>query len=223
MTTEVKICGITTREALDAALQNWPSSGLRYVGLIFFKNSPRNVDFTVASELADVARTRVEVVALLVDPDDDLVRKVGEKIHPDLLQLHGTETVERVREIRRLFNRPIIKAVGVATSEDVEAGLQFFKPGELADVLLFDAKPPKGAGRPGGHGVAFDWSILSKVPRNMHWMLSGGLRRENVTEAIRATGAGVVDVSSGVESAPGVKDPELIRRFLRAVKTTKQG
>ena len=218
MKIEAKICGIKTEAALDAALDG----GARYVGLVLFEKSPRHVDLVTAKRLADRARTKASVVALLVDPDDALVQTIVREVKPHALQLHGSETIERVREIRHLALRPIIKAVGVAQKSDVESGLMFFEPHHAADVVLFDAKPPYDATRTGGHGKAFDWSILQGLPQGFDWMLSGGLTPENVAEAIRQTGAPKVDVSSGVESAPGVKDAGLIRRFLQAVNTAKQ-
>jgi phosphoribosylanthranilate isomerase len=218
MTIEAKICGIKTEAALDAAVDG----GARYIGLVIFPKSPRNVELATARRLADRARTKAEVVALLVNPDDALVRNVIDEVAPDILQLHGAEGFERVREIRRLAGRPIIKAVGVAQKKDIETGLKHLEPGRAADIILFDAKPPKDATRTGGHGKVFDWSILRGLPKGLSWMLSGGLTPDNVGDAIRQTGAPLVDVSSGVESALGVKDAELIRRFLQAVKTAKQ-
>jgi phosphoribosylanthranilate isomerase len=218
MSTEAKICGIRSEAALDAALEG----GARYIGLVIFPTSPRNVDLATATRLADRARGKAKVVALLVDPDDALVQRVAEDVQPDFLQLHGAESPLRVKDIRRLSGIPIIKAVGVSGIADVTAAIAYFEPGHAADIVLFDAKPPKDATRTGGHGKAFDWSVLQDLPQGLSWMLSGGLTPDNVAEAIRVTGATQVDVSSGVESAPGVKDPEMIRRFLRAVKTAKQ-
>ena len=221
MTAEAKICGIKTEEALNAAL----GGGAVYVGLVMFDNSPRNVDFATARRLADQARYGADIVVLLVDPNDALVRKVMDEVAPDFLQLHGSESVARVAEIRELADAPVIKAVGVAQQSDAAKGLLYK---DVADIILFDAKPPIVSARPGGLGVPFDWSLLDGTlkdpnwPQDMQWMLSGGLTPDNVAGAIRATGAPIVDVSSGVESAPGVKDPEMIRRFLHAVKTAKQ-
>lgn len=218
MTVIAKICGIRTEAALDAAVYG----GARYVGLVFVAKSPRNVDLATAAKLAAHARGRAHVVALLVDPDDALVSNVVREVAPDFLQLHGSESLQRVEDIRRLADKPIIKAFGVSEPGDVTAAMAYFAPGYAADIILFDAKPPKGATRTGGHGNVFDWSILQEVPKRFSWMLSGGLTPDDVGEAIRRTGAPMVDVSSGVESAPGVKDAELIRRFLQAVKTAKQ-
>ena len=216
MTTEAKICGIKTREALTAALD----SGADYVGLVFFEPSPRHLEIVAAQSLAELARGKAKVVALTVDAGDAVLGEIVKEIAPDFLQLHGSETPERVVEVKEKFGRKIIKAIPVRTSEDAAAAKTYTK---VVDLILFDAKAPSGATRPGGHGRAFDWTVLDVVSRDMPFMLSGGLTPDNVEEAIRATRPQSVDVSSGVETAPGVKDRELIRRFLRAVKTANQG
>jgi len=213
MTTEAKICGIKTREALDAAIEG----GAGYIGLVFYSKSPRHLEVDEACSLAEYARGKVKIVALTVDADDAVLRKIIDEVAPDFLQLHGHETPERVAAIKQKFRRPVIKAIPVATPDDAARAHDY---ANVADLILFDAKAPPGATLPGGNGVAFDWLALEDVSRP--FMLSGGLTPKTVTNAIRITGAGAVDVSSGVESAPGVKDPELIRRFLRAVKTAKQ-
>jgi phosphoribosylanthranilate isomerase len=213
MTTEAKICGIKTREALDAAIEG----GAGYIGLVFYSKSPRHLEVDEARSLAEYARGKVKIVALTVDADDAVLRKIIDEVAPDFLQLHGHETPERVAAIKQKFRRPVIKAIPVATPDDAARAHDY---ANVADLILFDAKAPPGATLPGGNGVAFDWLALEDVSRP--FMLSGGLTPKTVTNAIRITGAGAVDVSSGVESAPGVKDPELIRRFLRAVKTAKQ-
>jgi phosphoribosylanthranilate isomerase len=210
-TTKVKICGLKTEAALEAAL----AGGADYVGLVFFPPSPRNITPEAARPLAARARGRAKIVALLVDPDDALVEAVVTAVNPDLLQLHGDETPERVAQVRKRWGKPVMKAIKVATAEDAEASLAY---AEVADLILFDARAPKDSTRPGGHGAAFDWNLLSGIKGRMPFMLSGGLTPDNVAEAIRITGAPMVDVSSGVESRPGEKDPELIRRFLRAAK-----
>lgn len=216
MTIEAKICGITTREALDAAI----AGGADYVGLVFCAKSPRNLDVSEASELARHARGKVRIVALTVDADDATLAQIIDEVSPDYLQLHGTESSERVAAIKHRFGRPVIKAIAVATSDDAAGAQQY---ASIADLILFDAKAPPGAARPGGHGRPFDWNVLASVAGRLPFMLSGGLGPANVAEAIALTRATAVDVSSGVESAPGVKDVELIRRFLQAVKTAKQG
>jgi phosphoribosylanthranilate isomerase len=215
MAARVKICGIRTAEALGAALQ----ARADLIGLVFFPPSPRNLSIEEAEPLAEYARGFAAVVALVVDADDALLERIMAAVHPDMLQLHGSETPARVAEIRERFGKPVMKAIKVATAEDAEAALAYQ---EIADLILFDARPPKGADRPGGHGAAFDWSVLAGVRDKVPFMLSGGLTPENVGEAIRVTGATAVDVSSGVETAPGIKNPGLIRAFIRAAKSAPQ-
>lgn len=221
MTTAVKICGITDEDALKAALDG----GADYVGFVFFAKSPRNLELSKAKALRAVMPRdgACKAVALLVDPDDDLIAAVISAVDPDVIQLHGHESVERVNEVRARFKKPILKAIPVASAADVEHGLAYLKPALAADLLLFDAKPDPNAALPGGNGLAFDWHILEGVPARIPFALAGGLTPDNVAEAIARTRAAVVDVSSGVESAPGRKDPGLIRRFLRAAKGAKQG
>ncbi len=215
MTFKVKICGIKTGAAMDAAVD----AGADYVGLVFFARSPRNVDLATAARLAERARGRAQVVALVVDASDRLLDDIVAAVAPDILQLHGTETPQRVAEIASRTKRPVMKAIAVASKADALRALDY-KP--AADLILFDAKPPPGADLPGGNGVAFDWTLIADAKDHVAYMLSGGLTAENVVAAIRQTGANNVDVSSGVESAPGVKDAGLIRRFLQAAKTAKQ-
>lgn len=217
MTTEVKICGLRDDTALQAALD----AGADYVGFVFFARSPRNVTPAVARGLAEKARGHAKVVALLVDPDDALIEDVVTAVDPDIIQLHGAETPERVREIAGRFGRPIMKAVAVTDAADVEAALAY---AGAADRILFDAKalPSEGSALPGGNGVAFDWRALAGVDGRIDFMLAGGLNPGNVAEAVRLTGARAVDVSSGVETKPGEKDADLIRRFISAAKTAKQ-
>jgi phosphoribosylanthranilate isomerase len=211
MPTKVKICGLKTEAALEAAL----AGGADYVGLVFFPPSPRNVTLAVAKALADRARGRARIVALMVDPDDALVAQVAASVAPDLIQLHGYETPTRVAEVRARWGISVMKAVPVETAEDAHAARQF---SPAADLILFDARAPADSARPGGNGAPFDWRTLLGVTEGIPFVLSGGLTPDNVAEAIRLTGATTVDVSSGVESSPGEKDPELIRRFLRAAK-----
>lgn len=210
---KAKICGISTPETMQAALD----AGARWVGLVFFAKSPRNVSIATAAELSRMVGTGTRVVGLFVDPTDDFLDDVTGQVPLDLIQLHGSETPERVAAIRARFNLPVMKALKVGEAADLDAATAY-EP--VVDMLLFDAKPPKGAILPGGNGVAFDWSLL--VGRNWQkpWMLSGGLDPANVADAIRATGAAAVDVSSGVEDAPGRKSPDLIRAFLSAVTST---
>ncbi len=209
----VKICGLRTADAVAAAL----AGGTDFVGFVFYPPSPRNVTTDEARVLAEIARGRAGIVALLVDPSDALIEDVVAAIAPDLLQLHGSETVERVREVKRLFGVPVMKAIKVETAGDAEAALDYIG---VADRILFDAKVPKGlAGAlPGGNGLSFDWQALEPVQGRIEFMLSGGLTVETVATAARLTKAWAVDVSSGVESKPGVKDLGLIAAFLAAVK-----
>lgn len=217
MTTEVKICGLTTEAALEAAL----AGGADYVGFVFHAKSPRNIDPAAARALADKARGKAKIVALLVDPDDSQLARVIDALAPDMIQLHGAESPERVADIARRFKRPVMKAIEIAAAGDAQAALAY---AGKADHILFDAKAPKDGANalPGGNGIPFDWQALDGVRGRMDFMLAGGLTAANVGEAIARTGAKAVDVSSGVESRPGEKDPELIRRFLRAAKTAKQ-
>lgn len=215
MTTKVKICGLKTASALEVALVN----GADYVGFVFFPPSPRNVSPEQAKVLAVKARGRAKIVALMVDPDDALIDTVTAAVAPDIIQLHGTETPDRVADIRRRANKPVMKAIKVRHRNDAHAALDYCG---YADLILFDAPPPAGATRPGGHGEPFDWQALAGLNPNISYMLSGGLTPDNVAEAIRITGATIVDVSSGVERSPGEKDPDLVRRFLQAAKGDKK-
>jgi phosphoribosylanthranilate isomerase len=211
MSTKVKICGLKTEAALEAAL----AGGADYVGFVFFPPSPRNVAPATAKALAARARGRAKVVALMVDPDDALIDEVVAAVAPDILQLHGQETPERVARIRARWGIPVMKAIPVETADDARAARRF---SPAADLILFDARAPADSTRPGGNGAPFDWRLLLGIEGEVPFVLSGGLTPDNVAEAIRLTGAGVVDVSSGVESRPGEKDPDLIGRFLRAAK-----
>jgi phosphoribosylanthranilate isomerase len=211
MPAKVKICGLKTEGALEAAL----AGGADYVGLVFFPPSPRNVTPPEAKTLAARARGRAKIVALMVDPDDALIDDVVAAAAPDLIQLHGHETPARVAEVRARWSIPVMKAVPVETAADVRAARRF---SSVADLILFDARAPAGSTRPGGNGAPFDWRTLLGLEDQGPFVLSGGLTPDNVAEAIRLTGATIVDVSSGVERSPGEKDTNLIRRFLRAAK-----
>jgi len=212
VSTKVKICGLSTAETMQVALD----AGADFVGLVVFPPSPRNVSVAQAATLAAMARGRARVVALLVDADDTLIADVVAHVQPDYLQLHGDETPERVAEVRRRWGVPVIKALKVATRADAQAALAYR---DVADLILFDAKPPPDATRPGGHGAVFDWSVLEAVTAEIGpFMLSGGLEPGNVADAVAATGAAMADVSSGVEVRRGEKSPDLIRRFLQAAK-----
>ena len=222
MSTRVKICGIRTSDTLDAALD----AGADLIGLVLFPKSPRNVSLDEAATLATHARDRggVEVVTLLVDPDDALVEAVVRTVKPDLIQLHGHETPARVEAVRKASGLRILKAVPVGAAADVAAAFDYLTPDDTrAEMLLFDAKPPADpASLPGGNGLTFDWRILEAARGRAPFALAGGLTPENVAAAIALTDAAIVDVSSGVESRPGEKDPERIRRFLKAAKVAKE-
>lgn len=211
----VKICGLSTQETLDAAL----GAGADMVGFVFFPASPRHVDLTRARALGAMAKGHAVKVALTVDADDSDLGNIIETLRPDMLQLHGHESVARVRAIKALFGLPVMKALPVATAADLAT-----VPGyaAAADRLLFDAKPPQDATRPGGLGTPFDWTILSALPRDLPFMLSGGIHAGNVANALGITPAGGVDVSSGVETAPGVKDAGLIDAFIRAARAAEK-
>jgi phosphoribosylanthranilate isomerase len=211
MTTKVKICGLKTEPALDAALDG----GADFVGFNFFPPSPRSLTPEVARGLAARARGRTRMVAVLVDPDDALLRRAVSAVEPDLIQLHGNESPERIAEIARLFGRPLVKALSMTTADDAEAALVYR---DVTEFVLFDAKAPPTSVIPGGNGLTFDWQLLGGLRGRVDYMLSGGLTADNVAEAIRIAQPFAVDVSSGVETAPGVKSPDLIRRFLAAAK-----
>jgi phosphoribosylanthranilate isomerase len=205
---EVKICGINDLVAMDAALD----AGADLVGLVFFPPSPRAVTMGLAAKLAARARGRALVTVLVVDAGDKLLAEIIEHARPDLLQFHGAESAERVSAIRTRFGRPVMKAIAVAEAADLRIVPDYES---VADRILFDARPPKDASRPGGHGRAFDWTLLAGLVRKKPMMLSGGLTPENVAEAIRIVRPDAVDVSSGVERAPGKKDPNKIRDFVK--------
>ena len=186
------------------------------IGLVFFPKSPRNVSLEQAAILADRARGKTRIVTLVVDADDALLQEIAARVKPDLIQAHGSESPERIAEIGRLTGKPVIKAIRVKDETDIASAAQFSR---VADLILYDAKAPEtlGSSLPGGNGHAFDWGLLEGEKRPA-FMLAGGLTPENVAEAIRVTGAPVVDVSSGVETAPGIKDIGLIRKFIEAAK-----
>jgi phosphoribosylanthranilate isomerase len=215
MSLTVKICGLSTRETLDVALQ----AGADMVGFVFFPASPRHIGLNMARDLGRQARGRALKVALTVDADDATLANIVETLQPDILQLHGRETVARLRDIKQAFGLPVMKAIAVETPSDL-ASLAGYAA--VADRILFDARPPKEATRPGGLGAVFDWHVLENLDLKRPFMVSGGLHAGNVAEAVRVSRAGGVDVSSGVERAPGVKDPEMIRAFIRAARATEE-
>ncbi|MGH6705049.1 MAG: phosphoribosylanthranilate isomerase [Bradyrhizobium sp.] len=212
----VKICGLSTPETLDTALQ----SGADMVGFVFFPPSPRHIGLQTARDLGQRAKGRAVKVALTVDADDATLANIVEALRPDFLQLHGRETMARLRDIKQAFGLPVIKAMAVETPSDL---LPLPGYAAVADRILFDARAPKGATRPGGLGAAFDWHVLENLELAVPFMVSGGLTRENVAAAVGLTRAGGVDVSSGVERAPGVKDPEMIEAFIRTARAIGQG
>ncbi|NVO29247.1 phosphoribosylanthranilate isomerase [Donghicola sp. C2-DW-16] len=205
----VKICGLSTVEDVRAVAD----AGARYVGFVFFAKSPRNVTIEQARELALEVPLGVAKVALTVNADNALLDAITEAVPLDMIQLHGSESPERVAEVKERYGLPVMKALGVADAEDLPKIADYET---VADQLLIDAKPPKGADLPGGNGLAFDWRLLEGREWAVPWMLAGGLHPENVAEAIARTGARQVDVSSGVESAPGVKDAAKITAFVQA-------
>ncbi|HEX3753556.1 MAG TPA: phosphoribosylanthranilate isomerase [Rhizomicrobium sp.] len=211
MSVAVKICGITSAEAADAAI----TAGAAYGGLVFHLKSPRFVTPQMAAALAQRMRGRLKVVALVVDLDDDGIEAVIRAARPDVLQLHGRESVGRVAALRSRFGLPVIKSLAVAESADLAVASAYET---VADMLLFDACAPLEADRPGGHGAAFDWKILSGRSFTRPWLLAGGLTPGNIARAIALSGAKLVDVSSGVETAPGIKSPARIAEFIAAAR-----
>jgi phosphoribosylanthranilate isomerase len=207
----VKICGLKTESALDAALE----AGADMVGFVFFPPSPRNVAFDIARGLGRRVHGSAQKVALTVDADDALLDSIVEALGPDILQLHGNEPPARVAALKQRFGLTVMKAISVETKSDLAAVATYAK---AADRLLFDARAPREATRPGGLGKPFDWRLLENLDPGVPFMLSGGLDTGNVAEALRITRAGGVDVSSGVERAPGEKDADKIRAFVRAAR-----
>lgn len=205
----VKICGLRTPTDIAASA----AAGARYVGFVFFEKSPRHLTFAQAAVLAAEVPLGVCKVALTVNAADAFLDQLTSKVPLDMLQLHGSETPERVMQVKARYGLPVMKAIGIADADDLGA-LDLY--GKVADQLLVDTKPPKGADRPGGNGAAFDWSLLAGLRMPVPWMLAGGLTAQNVRAAMGETGARQVDLSSAVETAPGVKDPALIRAFCAA-------
>ena len=215
MALTVKICGLKTPEALDAALD----SGADQVGFVFFPPSPRHLGLEAMGALGSRVKGRAGKVALTVNATDEMLFDIVEALKPDMLQLHGDETPDRVVAVRTRFRLPVMKALPVAERNDLSQVRIYAK---VADRLLFDARPPQGATRPGGLGKAFDWTLLKDIDRSIPFMLSGGLDAANVAEAIAITRAPGVDVSSGVEKAPGVKDSDKIRAFIAAARAAER-
>ena len=207
----VKICGLSSPEALDVALDE----GADMVGFVFFPPSPRHLSFDAARMLGERVHGRAHKVALTVDADDAWFEAIVQSLQPDMLQLHGKETAARVTALKRRFGLPVMKAIPVERKDDLALAANYIA---VADRILFDARAPRDATRPGGLGKAFDWRLLVNLALGLPFMLSGGLDAGNVGEALRITGAPGVDVSSGVERAPGEKDPDKIRAFVRAAR-----
>ena len=207
--TIVKICGLTTSETLDAALDH----GAAFVGAVVFPKSPRHIEPLHAATLFERARGRAKVVAVTVDADDALLTEIALILKPDLIQLHGHETPQRAQVVRRLTGAGIIKALPVSVPSDLDAAADW---DDVADHLMFDARPPEGSDLPGGVGARFDWSMMQGRTFARPWFLAGGLNPGNAVSAATISGVPMLDVSSGVESAPGVKDSALIAAFLKA-------
>ena len=212
MTLDIKICGLKTPEAVAAALDG----GASHVGFIFFEKSPRNVAVETAGMLRKAARGRAQAVAVSVDANDAALDAIVAAMAPDMLQLHGGESPERVAAVKARYGLPVMKAFAVRDASDLARIVPYRG---VADRFLFDAKPPKGAELPGGNGIPFDWRVLAGLDDSVDYMLSGGLNADNIGAALSAVSPHGIDISSGVESAPGEKNPDLIRDFFRAVRT----
>ena len=217
MPLDIKICGLKTPEAVDAAI----NGGATHLGFIFFEKSPRYVEPEIAGGLAKAARGRAKTVAVTVDAEDDFIDRIVSAMQPDMLQLHGAESPARITGLKQRHGLPVMKALSIRSADDLEAASAYEG---VADMLLFDAKPPRGSELPGGNGVSFDWSLLTRLDRAPRYMLSGGITIGNVDEALEVVRPAGLDISSGVESAPGVKDIAKISEFLTHVsKTTMAG
>lgn len=210
MKPDIKICGLKTPEAVDRAV----ARGATHIGFIFFPKSPRNIDPDVAGELADRVRGRVKIVAVTVNADDEELDDIVSLLRPDILQLHGSESPERVLHIKALYGLPVMKVFSVKEAGDLDRIDPYVG---VADRFMFDAKAPQGSELPGGNGVSFDWSLMASLDESVDYMLSGGLNKDNVALALASTKARAIDVSSGVESAPGIKDLGMIDAFFDAV------
>ncbi|PRH86351.1 phosphoribosylanthranilate isomerase [Labrys okinawensis] len=209
----IKICGLSTPETLEAAL----AAGADMVGFVFFEKSPRHIGYDLAAQLGAQVSGRARKTALSVDADDIRLDAIVAALAPDALQLHGRESPERVAAVKARYGLPVLKAIGVSAATDLE-GTAAYRG--VADWLLLDAKPPKDAAHPGGNGLTFDWTLLKHLDRTLPFMLSGGLDPANVAEAIRISTPDGVDVSSGVEDRPGVKNPDKIRAFVETARAS---
>ncbi len=216
MTPTIKICGLSTPETVQTALEN----GAGMIGFIFFPKSPRNVSVEQAADLRQLAYGKAETVAVTVDADDAFLDAIVSGMKPDWLQLHGHETPERVAEVKARHGLPVMKAFSIRDAAHLAAIAPYRG---IADKFLFDAKAPKGSELPGGNGVSFDWTLLTALDPGLDYMLSGGLNAGNVGEAMALANPPGLDISSGVESAPGVKDINLINGFFAAVRSARGG
>lgn len=214
MSLDIKICGLKTPETVRAVLDH----GASHVGFIFFAKSPRHLEPEEAGALARLAAGRAKTVAVTVDADDAYLDEIFEKMRPDVLQFHGKEPPERVFFAKKRYNLPVLRAFSVSETQDFQKISPFVG---VADRFLFDAKPPKGSDLPGGNGVSFDWTMLAALDPGIDYMLSGGLNAVNVGDALRLANPPGIDISSGVESQPGVKDTALIEEFFKAVRTAR--
>jgi phosphoribosylanthranilate isomerase len=210
MNPDIKICGLKTPEAVDRALER----GASHVGFIFFEKSPRYVEPDIAGQLAERARGKAKIVAVVVDPSNDDLDEIMTLVKPDIVQLHGNESPERVLTIKALYNVEVMKVFSVREANDLRRVESYIG---IADRFMFDAKAPAGSDLPGGNGVSFDWNLMGWLDGRVDYMLSGGLTKSNIALALASTGASGIDVSSGVESAPGVKDLNKIDEFFDAV------
>lgn len=210
MRPDIKICGLKTPEAVDRAVER----GATHIGFIFFAKSPRNIEPDIAGVLADRVRGRAKIVAVTVDADADDLDEIIALLRPDILQFHGHESPDRLLTVKAMTGLPIMKAFSIREPDDLKRIEPYIG---IADRFLFDAKPPVGSDLPGGNGVTFDWRLLSSLDESVNYMLSGGLNKDNIADALRETGARGIDVSSGVESAPGVKDLQIMDEFFAAV------
>ncbi|MBL4787444.1 MAG: phosphoribosylanthranilate isomerase [Cohaesibacteraceae bacterium] len=208
---DVKICGLSSDETVQAALD----AGADCIGFVFFEKSPRNVSELLASRLATKVRGKAKIIALCVNATDETLLSIANSVRPDVFQLHGSESPQRVINVRQLVDRPIMKALSIRDSEDLDQ-IADYEP--VVDYFLFDAKPPKNSVLPGGNGVPFDWKLIENLDLDRPFMLSGGLNPVNVSEAVRLTRPDGVDVSSGVESSPGVKDQDQIALFIEQAR-----
>jgi phosphoribosylanthranilate isomerase len=216
MTLDIKICGLKTEAAVDAAL----AGGATHIGFIFFDKSPRHIGLDAAARLRERAKGKALAVAVTVDADDAALDAIVAAMSPDMVQLHGKETPARAAEVKKRLGLPVMKAFSISDAGDLERTASYRG---IADRFLFDARPPKGSDLPGGNGVSFDWRLLAALDPGVEYMLSGGLNAGNIADALRLASPPGIDISSGVESVPGVKDPALIAKFFEAVKTARAG